>query len=270
MIRFDSPYLPRPLCPLLGRHLQAARRPVLRVAVGGGDPKHQDEAIPFQMHLGAMRGNGNLRQRAIAAAIGIDQAIAFQARQPVPVVAPDRFEVVQATVPAIEGHQLRLEPPGSSGGEHGAEVGILGQPVGRLVKEPVVAWDSVRASTPHERDQVNARDNTMMLARPMAMDQRDLVSIGFIEGGIIDNQQPAPQVHLGLSFFPQRDWVGVPPLEEPGESVAGRPAGAKRLRLGGFGTGDDARRGHQEVNVIQISHFRCIHNPTILYTAPTA
>ena len=164
MIGLNCPNLTRRARPLAHRHQLVARGPVFRVTVWGVDPKHQDKAIAFEMHARAAVADGAVGQRPVARSVRVDQAVGFQTGQPLPAEAPDQFEVRQRAVPAIETDVARGEPTFLGGFEHGLEMVILGQAIIGSIKQAVVAWDGVRIVTPHERDQVDARDNPVMFA----------------------------------------------------------------------------------------------------------
>jgi len=138
MIRLNRPNLPSQLGTLVHREAQVACRPVFRVTVGGVDPKHQDKAIPFQMHARASFADRTRRQCAIATSIWINLAVGLQAGEPLPAVGTDGFEISQRTVPAIEGYIARLKATRFGGLEQGAEVLVLGQLVDGFVKQPIV------------------------------------------------------------------------------------------------------------------------------------
>ena len=104
------------------------------------------------------------RQRPIARAVRVDLPIALQAGEPVPARAADRLQVLQAAVPTVARHAAWSATAWLGRREQGAEVLVLGHPVDRLVRAPIVAGDGVRAITPQHGDQLAARDHAMVLA----------------------------------------------------------------------------------------------------------
>ncbi len=106
MIHLDPKRLPGPLRQLFFVHLQVVGRPVFRVAVLGSRPKHPHHPIPFPMHDAPCPRDHQRLNRHVARVVGVDQPIALEAGQPMPAVAPDRLQVRQGGVPAIEQHHL--------------------------------------------------------------------------------------------------------------------------------------------------------------------
>jgi hypothetical protein len=84
----------------------------------------------------------------------------------------------------------------------------------------------VCASTPQQGDQVDASHDAMMLARPMAVDQVDLLRVGFVERGIVPNKQTRCPVDQRWRFLPQRGGIGVMAMEQARQGVMGGAAGA--------------------------------------------
>src|SRR4051794_41541342 len=64
-----------------------ARRPVFPVPVWGDDQEDQDEAVALQMHPRPGLGDGALAERAVAAAVRVDQAGPLPPREPAAAVA---------------------------------------------------------------------------------------------------------------------------------------------------------------------------------------
>src|SRR5438105_4085899 len=65
-------------------HLQVIGRPVFPVTVWSDDQKNLHQPKALQMNQRAAFSDTHLANRSIACAIGIDQAVAFQAGQPAP------------------------------------------------------------------------------------------------------------------------------------------------------------------------------------------
>jgi hypothetical protein len=122
----------------------------------------------------------------------------------VPAVRPNGLQILQAAVPTIEGNEARMKAALLSGHEHDTEVDVLGHTIDRLVVEAIVAWDGVCAITPQQRDQVDAHDDMMVFAGPVTMDQFNVLSIGFVERGVIDNQETSMEHDMLLCLVPKR------------------------------------------------------------------
>ena len=222
------------------------------------------------MHARAGLANSTLGQRPIARPIRIDEAVGFQAGQPLPAVLADGLEIGQATIPTVERHVARMKAACFGGLEHGEEMRVFGQAVDGLIKQPIVAWDGVLAITPPQRHQIDAADDPMMLARPMAMNQFDFLGIRLVERGIVEDQKAALTVDMLLGLAPERRGIGFEPLEEAGQRIVGSTARSIRLHPGGFGTRHHLRCGDQKIDIVEISDFWCIHGHMVLHNAPTA
>ncbi len=72
------------------------------------------------------RGDLALLQRPIAPPVGVDQAVALEARHPRPAVGAHRLEVLQRGVPGVEEHALGLEPAHVGALQEVTEVVVLG------------------------------------------------------------------------------------------------------------------------------------------------
>src|SRR5262249_37629437 len=61
----------------------------------------------------------------------------------------------------------------------------------------------------------DAPGDGLVLARPVARDQADLSRIGLVEGGVVEDEQPAGEVDLGALLVPEGVGVGL----EAGSSI---------------------------------------------------
>src|SRR3954451_3726390 len=219
MIHFNCPNLRCHILSTARCHRHHIGGPILRVTVWGVNPEDLDHPKPFQMHHRPIGRELALPKRSIAPPIGIHVPIALERREPVPAQAANGLEVLQGAVPTVEGDKTREKAALFGSLEHGAEVSILGHAVHRLVVKPIVAWDGVCAITPQQGDQVDARDDAMVLARPVAMDQVNLLSIGLIKGSIVDDQEPIIQDNMLPGLVPE--WRGgrVETMEQTRESI---------------------------------------------------
>ncbi|CAA9345294.1 MAG: hypothetical protein AVDCRST_MAG93-6855 [uncultured Chloroflexia bacterium] len=147
---------------------------------------------------------------------------------------------------------------------------ILGHTIDGLVIQAIVAWDGVCTITPQKRDQIDAGDHAMMLARPVTMDQFDSPGIGLVQGGVIDNQETIMQRDVLFGLIPERCWVGVEAMEQAGQGVMSCSARLVGLDTCGFGTGEDHGRSNQKIDVFEVSHFGFVHLATIPHNTRTA
>ena len=131
-----------------------------------------------------------------------------------PAEAANLFQVLQAAVPAIEGDETRSKAACFSGMKHGTQMVILGQTINGFVVEAIVTWDGVCAIAPQQRDQIDPRDNAMMFAGPVAVDEFNLPSIGFVERRVINNQQTIVERDMLLGFLPKRCGVRVEAVKQ--------------------------------------------------------
>lgn len=270
MILLNRPDLLGHLRTLAHGHRQVACRPVFRVTVWGINPKYQDKAIAFEMHAGTGFTDRTLRERALARSIGVDLAVRLEPGQPRSAVVADGLEIGEATVPTVEGHIARLKATRLGGRKHRTKVLVLGQRVDGLIKQPIVARDGGITVTPKQGQQIDARDNAMLFAGPMAMDQFDGAGIRLVERGIVADQQAGLPVDMLLSLTPKRQGVGFEPLQQACERIMRGAAGAIWLHAGGFGTRNHTRRSDKKIDVIEIGDFRFIHSRIIPHIAPTA
>jgi len=171
MVVLDGPTVLRVLLSRQVRHRQVAGRPVSNVAVWGDDLEYLDQPVTGQPDFGSRGGNLGSVQRPRPLTVAVDQPIALQACQPLPAQGAQALEVFQAAVPAIEDHATRLETPPVGVLQHKAEVVILGD-LGVMV-DAVVAGDMAVAVGPQQRHEVDALNNGMVLARPVASDEFD-------------------------------------------------------------------------------------------------
>ena len=176
----------------------------------------------------------------------------------------------QTAVPTIEGDHARLQAPILGRGEHRTKVGIFGLAVHRLIVEPIVAGDRVCAITLQQGDQVDTRNHAMVLARPVAMDQRNLLGIGFVEGSVVDDQETIMQDDMLLCLVPERRGIGSEAMEEAGQGIMSRSSWGIGLDASGFGAGEDHGRGNQKIDVLEVSDFGLVHLSTIPHNASTA
>ena len=132
---------------------------------------------------------------------------------------------------------------------------VFGQIVPGLVVKPVVHRHVAVALGPQQRDQVDALDHRVMLARPVPLDQRDFLSIRFVQRRIIDHQHPTVPLNLSGGFPPERRGIRFQAVQQPGEGIMGRHRAPLRLHPRRFGRAAHLRRGNQKVDVISVADF---------------
>jgi hypothetical protein len=167
-------------------HPQVIGRPVSRVTSGGVALEGLDHPVAAEMDLGAQGGDHRLVQRPHRAAGRCDLAVPLQPGQPRPDEVAYLPEVLQAGVPAVEKHVSGREAAGLGHEEQLPEVVVLGPAVG-LAEDPVVAGNLAVGVGPQHGDQVNAADGLVVLARPVASDQYDFLSVELVERDIFDD-----------------------------------------------------------------------------------
>ena len=110
----------------------------------------------------------------------------------------------------------------------------------------------------------------MVLAGPVAMDQFDLFGKGFVESSVVKDEQAAEAVDILLSFAPQRRGIRFETLKKAREGVVGGAVRPFGVDARGFGARDHLGCGDKKVDVVEISHFGCIHRCMIAHNVPTA
>ncbi len=103
----------------------------------------------------------------------------------------------------------------------------------------------------------------------MAMDELDLLGVGFIKGGVINDPEAIMEDNV-LRLIPERRWVWLNALEQAGERIMGRALGTLRLDPRRFSTGEHERGGNQEVDLVKVSDFGLVHARTITQNPSTA
>ena len=109
MVDFDLPGTQGIFRRLCNGHLPVTGGPVFSVAIFANCPEYLDPAISPKMDLSAMSGDMNRLNLAIALSIGVNLTVFWQAAEPGPLQAAQQLQILQTGVPAIEGHQFRLE-----------------------------------------------------------------------------------------------------------------------------------------------------------------
>ena len=264
MVRLDGPTLPSQAGSLDCVHGQVIGGPVFRVTVWGDDPKDQDHAKTFEMDLSSWSWDGDRRQGDVAVSIRIDQPVVLQPGQKVPAMSAHRFEVLHTAVPAIKTNELGGEAARFRCGQHRPEMLVLGLTVGqRLIVDAAVTGQGGGPIGPDHGEQVDPRNHLMMLAAPMACDEFDVPGIGFVQGRIIQDEQASRGPHIGTHLLPQRRRVGRLSMQQADKRIMRRGVRGRRSALRGFGTGVDALRSDQKLDIFNVSHFWWIHTASV-------
>jgi hypothetical protein len=190
-------------------------------------------------------------------------AVGLQLREPAPAVAPDRLQVLQAGVPAVEHDALRGEAACPRRRQHRAEVVVLAQPIARLVVEPVVAGDQRRTVGPQQGQEIDALHDPPVLARPLPCEQADLARVGLVQRAVVADQDACLAPDLRHRFRPQSRRIGFQAVQQAGEGVVRRRVGLRGLHAGGCRAAHRAWAGHQEVDVVDGVAFRGVHAPSL-------
>jgi hypothetical protein len=78
-----------------------------------------------------------------------------------------------------------------------------------LVVDAEVARHQLLPVCPERRDEVDSEDHVMVLAAPVARDKLDLLRVGLVQGGVVEDEHPALQADERSRLPPER----VPVLE---------------------------------------------------------
>ena len=226
VVVFDRPGLEGQLLPAGRGQVQIAAGPVCRAAVVGHGPEYAYEAIAPQMHLSPLRRDLEVTDRHVAAEVGMDLAVGLEPGHPGPPQLAQVLQIVQTTVPPVTKHVLGLQAAGVRGGNHIAQMFILGFAAHGLVIHAKVAGDPGCTLGPEQRYQVDAlhhaRPEGTRLATPMPRHQLDLPRIGLVQGGVVHHQDPALARDQLLGLLPQVGGVGGLALQQAGEGIVRR------------------------------------------------
>ena len=101
------------------------------------------------------------------------------------------------------------------------------------------------------------------------MDKFDVVSVGFIKGGVIDNEKAVMVVDVLLGLIPE--WIGVrvEAMEQTGQGIMSSASRNGRLQTYSFRAAKMNGRSNQKIDVLKVRDFGFVHFTTILYNSPT-
>jgi hypothetical protein len=111
---------------------------------------------------------------------------------------------------------------------------------------------------PQQGGQVDAADDGVVLAGPVAGDQVDRLGVGLVQGRIVKDQQTAPAVDQRVSLPPQDLGVGLQAEQEPRERVMGRRVESLGLHLGGLRAGEELGAGDDEVDLFGVATLNVV------------
>ena len=133
VIHLNAPRRERRFLALRLAHPEKARRPVLRCAVCGANPKHFDFSKPFEPNNrpvpAAQPGGGDRFQLACADS---DLPIRFQPRQKMPAHRAHQFQIVNRGIPAIKTNKSGIKAALACREQHFRKVVVFGFPVAAL------------------------------------------------------------------------------------------------------------------------------------------
>lgn len=195
----------------------------------------------------------------ISLPLRVDQAVALQPRQKPPAKADYGLEVLQAGIPAVHQDIFRLKPPLLRFLEHGLKVVVFALPILGLVVDPKVAGDQGLPLRPQQGHEGDAPNHPLVFAAPVVTHQVHVPSVGLIQGGVVQDQQPLPELHEGLGLLPQRRRVGRLSLQQAGKGIMGGRALLLWTTASGLGTGEDPLSGDEKVDVVQVIALRWVH-----------
>lgn len=202
---------------------------------------------------------------AQARAVGVHFAVTLQAGQPDPAERANQLQVFEAGVPAIEDHARRRKAPLVRLLEHCLEVVVLRQGVPLLVEDPVVHGDVAVAVRPEQRNQVDAAHHGVVLARPMARHQLDLLRVGLVQGRVVYDKDASGQADLRPGLRPQRLSVRLKAVQQAGECIVGRCLPLVALYFRPFGGAHGAWRGDHEVDIVIVGTLGRVHALFLLH-----
>ncbi len=271
MIHLNPPRRERKLLALGCAHFLKARRPVLRCAVCGANPKYFDVSKSLEPAARPVTAaQPGLRNGFQLARADANLAVGFEPRQKMPAQRAHQFQIFNRRIPTVETHQLGIKPALIGFEEHFGEMVIFGFAITVFIKHTVIYRHPAHPIRPQQSNQIDALDHRFLLARPVPINQSVAGRVGFLKGRIIKNQKPSMQVNLRLRLCPQHFRVWFKAQQKSGKSVVRRSVSALRLAQRGFGSGNSARRSNNKVNVIFVPDFWRIHTLVLSNNRSTA
>src|SRR5205085_9824504 len=152
-------------------HLKLVGRPPFNRAVCGNYLEYTDQTIAFEPDDSTALINLDTADGTQSSAVRIDFAVTLQTGQPNPLKRANQFQVLKARIPAIKDYTLRRKATRVSRFDHRREVLVLVHRVLLLVKNAIVNRDVTITISPEQSNKVDAGNNPVMLARPMANNQ---------------------------------------------------------------------------------------------------
>ncbi len=93
------------------------------------------------------------------------------------------------------------------------------------------------------------------------MCQRDSLGVGFVQSGVVGDEDTVGQGYLHPRLLPEGFGIGFEPVQQPGEGVMGWRLRLLRLHLGCLGGAARLGGGDEEVDAVFGLHTRGIHKP---------
>ena len=211
------------------------------------------------MDLSAISGDVNRPNLAIALPIGVNLTIFLQPAEPGPLQAAQPFQILQASIPAIESHQFRRESTLLSLTQNLPEVVFFAQAIFFLVVQAEIARQTRLAIRPQQGEQVDPFDDRLMFARPMMGDQIHLLCVWFIQGAIIQDQHLFLQRNQRFHLLPKRRAIRLGPVQQARVGIMRWTLFPIGMGFGRFRSREGILAGNQEVNIVEVITFWWIH-----------
>ncbi len=143
---------------------------------------------------------------------------------------------------------------------HRPDVVVLGQPVVCVVVDTDVAGQVGVPISPQEADQIDAQDDSLMFARPMAGDQRNRPALRRVQRRVIDTEDTRGQRYTGAYLVPQGSAICTTPVQQPRVGIMRRTVrGRSRMAACCFCVAEHVLCCEENVDRVQFVTFRWVH-----------
>ncbi len=90
-----------------------------------------------------------------------------------------------------------------------------------FIIDPVVNWDQPIPVGPQQRNQIDAIHHCVMFARPVPMDEGNLLGTRLVERAVVHDQHAARTIHERGDLLPESGGIGFEAVQKPGEGIVG-------------------------------------------------